>query len=124
MKMDLKLLRSSEYCYKFYLFLGDCRGCDRMVGGFTTTHTKVVSLNLANSKVYSIQHYVIKFVSDLRQVSGFLWFPPQIKHCNNITEILLKVALNTITLTLPIYCIYTVRKFIIIIVISRTRYYI
>ena len=32
--------------------------------------------------VYSIQHYVIKFVSDLRQVSGFLWafrFPPQIK---------------------------------------------
>ena len=27
----------------------------------------------------SIQHYVIKFVSDLRQVSGFLWFPPLIK---------------------------------------------
>ena len=36
--------------------------------------------------------YVIKLVRDLRQVSGFLWvlrFPP----------ILLKVALNTITLT-------------------------
>ena len=33
-------------------------------------------------KVYSIQHYVIKFVSDLRQVGGFLrvlWFPPPIK---------------------------------------------
>jgi len=32
--------------------------------------------------VYSIQHYVIKFVSDLRQVSGFLWvlwFPQPIK---------------------------------------------
>ena len=32
--------------------------------------------------VYSIQHYVIKFVSDLRQVSGFLRalrFPPPIK---------------------------------------------
>ena len=31
---------------------------------------------------YLIQHYVIKFVSDLRQVSGFLWvlhFPPPIK---------------------------------------------
>jgi hypothetical protein len=33
-------------------------------------------------KVYSIQHYVIKFVSDLGQVSGFfqvLQFPPPIK---------------------------------------------
>jgi hypothetical protein len=32
--------------------------------------------------VYSIQHYVIKFVSHLRQVSGLLWvirFPPPIK---------------------------------------------
>ena len=41
-----------------------------------------------------VQHYVIKFVSDLQQVGGFLrvlWFPP-----HNITEILLKVALNTI----------------------------
>ena len=26
-----------------------------------------------------VQHYVIKFVSDLRQVSGFLRFPPPIK---------------------------------------------
>jgi len=25
---------------------------------------------------YRVQHYVIKFVSDLRQVSGFLRFPP------------------------------------------------
>ena len=36
-----------------------------------------------SSEVYSIQHhYVIKFVSDLRQVGGFLWvlpFPPPIK---------------------------------------------
>jgi hypothetical protein len=34
--------------------------------------TKVVSLNLDHGKVYSIQHYVIKFVRDLRQVGGFL----------------------------------------------------
>jgi hypothetical protein len=33
---------------------------------------KVVSSNPAHSEVYSIQHYVIKFVSDLRQVGGFL----------------------------------------------------
>jgi hypothetical protein len=41
--------------------------------------TKVVSLNSAHGEVYKIQHYVIKFVSDLRQVGGFLrvlWFPP------------------------------------------------
>jgi hypothetical protein len=46
-----------------------------------------------SGEVYSIQHYVIKFVSDLRQVGGFLL----INFCHDITEILLKVALNTIT---------------------------
>ena len=33
--------------------------------------TKVVSSNPIYGEVYSIQHYVIKFVSDLRQVGGF-----------------------------------------------------
>ena len=40
------------------------------------------SSNPAHGEVYSIHHYVIKFVSDLRQVSGFfrvLRFPSQIK---------------------------------------------
>ena len=44
--------------------------------------TKVVSLYPVYREVYLIQYYVIKFVSDLRQVGGFLWvllFPPQIK---------------------------------------------
>ena len=44
--------------------------------------TKVVSLNPVHGEVYWIQPYVIKFVSDLRQVSGFLQvirFPPSIK---------------------------------------------
>ena len=44
--------------------------------------TKVVSSNPSNGEVYSIQHYVIKFVSDLRHVGAFLrvlLFPPQIK---------------------------------------------
>jgi hypothetical protein len=43
---------------------------------------KVVSSNPVHGEVYSIQHYVIKFVSDLWQVCGFLWalqFPPPIK---------------------------------------------
>ena len=52
----------------------------------------------------SIQHYVIKFVSDLRHVGGFLLGTP-VSSTNNtdrhdIIEILLKVALNTITLNL------------------------
>ena len=44
--------------------------------------TKVVSLNPVHGKVYSIQHYVIMFVSNLRHVGGFLWvlpFLPSIK---------------------------------------------
>jgi hypothetical protein len=34
--------------------------------------TKIVNSNPAHGEVYSIQHYAIKFVSDLQQVSGFL----------------------------------------------------
>ena len=44
--------------------------------------TKVVSSNPVHGKVYSLQQYVIKFVSDLRQNGGFLQvirFPPPIK---------------------------------------------
>jgi len=39
-----------------------------------TITIKVVNLNPAHSEVYSIQHYAIKFVSDLQQVGvgGFL----------------------------------------------------
>ena len=64
----------------------------------------------ARAEMYSIQHYVIKFVSDMWQVGGFLWllrFPPPTKL---IAEILLKVALNTITLTLCVFilkCVYS-----------------
>ena len=54
---------------------------------------------------------MIKFVSDLQQVCGFLhvlWFPALIKLTTTIiTEILLKVALNTMTLTLTsLYILY------------------
>jgi hypothetical protein len=44
--------------------------------------TNVVCSNPAHGEVYSIQLYVIKFVSNLRQVGGFLRvfrFPSQIK---------------------------------------------
>ena len=50
-------------------------------------------------EMYSIQHCVIKFVSDLRQVGDFLQvFSTNKTDCHNITEILLKVVLNTINL--------------------------
>jgi hypothetical protein len=60
-----------------------------------------VSSNPTYGEVYSIQHYVLKFVSDLR------WFSPgpPVSSTNetesrDITEILLKMSLNTIIATL------------------------
>jgi len=58
--------------------------------------TKVVSSNAAHDKVYYIQHFVIKFASDLRQVGT----PVYSTNCHDIAETLLKVALNTMTTTL------------------------
>ena len=63
---------------------GHC-GHDCMVFEFTPNTaivlitTKVLSLNPVHGKLYAIQHYMIKFVSDLRQFGGFLRFPPSIK---------------------------------------------
>jgi hypothetical protein len=52
-----------------------------------------------------IQPYVIKFVSDLKQVCGFLRvlrFPPSIKtDRHDIPEILLKMSFNTINQPYP-----------------------
>ena len=86
--------------------------------------TKFVSSNPAHGEVYSIQHYVIKFVSDmmkaaisvtcdrsvvfseikfvsdLRQVGGFLWVltvsSTNKSDGHDIAEILLNVTLHTI----------------------------
>ena len=62
------------------------RGRDRMVVEFKLSlqsvpiSANVVSSNLAlETEVFSIQHNMIKFVSDLWQVGGFLRFPPPIK---------------------------------------------
>ena len=57
-------------------------------------------LNPAYGDVYSIQHYVIKFVCALQQVCVFFLgtlVSSTNKTDRDITEILLKVALNTIT---------------------------
>ena len=54
-----------------------------------------ITIDSADGEVYSIQHYMIKFVSDLRQLGGFLPVASTNKtDRNDITEILLKVAMN------------------------------
>ena len=96
-----------------------------MVVGFTTTMqsvpitTNIVSSNPADGELYSIQHNMIKFVSDLREVtqwfsSDTLVFSSNKSDRHDIAEILMKVTLNTINLT-PDYftrfkCLQILRK--------------
>ena len=64
---------------KFPSSKNDHRGLGRMAFEITT---KAVSSNPADGEVYSIQHYVMKFVSDSRHIGGFLRvfrFPSPIK---------------------------------------------
>jgi hypothetical protein len=68
-------------------------------------HYSLISVEFESlsGEVYSIQLYVIKFVSDLQQVDGFFPDTP-VSSTNkiwyhNITKILLKVALKTLILT-------------------------
>jgi hypothetical protein len=62
-----------------------------------------MSSNPAHGEVYTIQHYVIKVCQ--RLVTGRWFFPGTLvsstnkTDCHNIAEILLKVVLNTITIT-------------------------
>ena len=54
------------------------RGRNRMIVGFITTyavrtyHHERCEFEHLSDEMYSILHYVKKFVSDLRQVGGFL----------------------------------------------------
>ena len=65
--------------------------------------TNSVSSNPVHVNAYSIQHYVIKFVSDLRQLGSFSGYSASTNKTDrhDITEIWLKVALNTINQTKP-----------------------
>jgi hypothetical protein len=79
-----------------------CLGCDCMVFGLQLPMqsvpiiSNVVSFNPTHGEAYSIQHYVIKFVSDLRHVGGFLRVllvsSTNKIHRHDITEIMLKVG--------------------------------
>jgi hypothetical protein len=59
-----------------------------------TTHA--VSLNTAHDEVYSVQQYVIEFDSDLRQNGVSPVSTTNKIDLHDITEILLKVGLNTL----------------------------
>ena len=65
------------------------RGCDRMVVGCCEFESQTGK---------GVQHYVIKFASDLQQVDGFSPGTPVSStnktDCHDITELLLKVALT------------------------------
>ena len=109
-----------------------------MVVGFTTTYAMSAyhhwCCEFESQSGRGVQHFVIKFVSDLRQIGGFLyttlcdkvcqwlaagrWFSPgspfsptNKTYCHNLTEILLIVALNTINSAAkwrwPYFAIYT-----------------
>jgi hypothetical protein len=71
-------------------------GRDRMVAVFTTTcaissyRHKVVNSNPVHSEVYSIQHYLIKFVSDLRFSQGTTVSSTNKTDSHDIAEILFK----------------------------------
>jgi hypothetical protein len=73
---------------------------------------KVVSSNRADGALYSIQHYVITFVQWLAAGRWFSMVTP-VSSTNkidrhDITEISLKVVLNTITLPNPYFTIHGV----------------
>jgi hypothetical protein len=46
--------------------------------------TNIVSSNPVHCEVYSMHHYMIKYVSDLWQIGGFFRFPPPIKLTSTI----------------------------------------
>ena len=89
-KKDIRRVSSRIINNYFYLllFIYGRRVRHRMVVGFTTTYAISTYQHLRcefesrSGEVYSIHYYTIKFVSDLRQVSGFLRvlrFPSPIK---------------------------------------------
>ena len=81
-----------------------CQGCNRITVGFMTTyayHHKCCEFESRSDKVYSIQHDVI----NCQWFAAGRWFSPGTQvsstnktDCHDTTEILLKVALNTMTL--------------------------
>jgi hypothetical protein len=100
-KQEFFLQTSVFFKYIVLYIRGQC-GRDRYVVGLTTTYAISAYhhwCEFESRSGRSVQHYVIKFVSDLWQVSGFLPGPP-VSSTNktdrhDITKILLKVATSS-----------------------------
>ena len=82
---NLEFYRHIQFVCESHHLMG-CWYRDRMVVGFTTTYAISAYYHwcceFESRSGLGVQHYVIKFVSDLRQIGGFLqvlWFPPLIK---------------------------------------------
>jgi len=82
----LTLVFNKLYNYIIYELRGRRDNDHMVVVGFTTTYTTSANHHCCCEFEFrsgrGVQHYVIKFVSDLRQVGGFLlvpWFPSPIK---------------------------------------------
>jgi len=103
------LNRGTKYIRSQYQTDRGRRAHDHMVIGFTTTYAITAYYHWCcefKSRLgRGVQHYVIKFVSDLRKVGGFLWvlrFPPKVEFKNiikqtnklNIKQIVLKEQLK------------------------------
>ena len=71
---------------------GGARSRDRMEP-VQSVYITTKAVNPVHGEAYSIQHYVTKFVSNLRHAGGFLWVKTG---RYDMTEKLLKVALITI----------------------------
>jgi hypothetical protein len=100
----LTLFNTTKLNCRLHYFTKGRRSRDRMVVGFTTTYAISAyhhwCCEFESRSVQGVQHYVIKFLSDLRKVVVFSSSPP-VSSINkadrhDITEILLKVALNII----------------------------
>ena len=95
------MLFKYEYTRQTMSFIRGRRVRDRIVVGYITTHEISASFHWrsefesCSGVVYSMQHYVIKFVGDSRQVSSFIRPSSTNKiYHHDKAAILLKVALN------------------------------
>ena len=91
------LLQGSLWSYGSWIYNYPCNQC-------LSPYTNVVGLNPAHGEVYVMQHYAIYIVCQWLAAGGWLSPGTRISSTNktdrhDITKILLKVALNTITLT-------------------------
>ena len=96
MKVIQEMPRVHSILYlRYYLFYYLSSLKTWSVMGDNVTNRKTTSYQ-SSGEVYSIQHYVIKFISDLRQYYGFWVSSVNKTYRHDITEIFLKVTLNTI----------------------------